>query len=68
MKKDGVKYISIMTDHGHRAGQDHFVIIVTWAGKDSEGKRCLKFFCPSIDLAGHTSIESTEAVNNVITR
>jgi hypothetical protein len=68
MNKDGVKYISIMTDHGHRAGQDHFVIIVTWAGKDSEGKRCLKFFCPSIDSAGHTSIESAEAVKTVITR
>jgi len=68
MKNDGVKYISIMTDHGHRAGQDHFVIIVTWAGRDNKGKRCLKFFCPSIDSAGHTSMESAEAVNNVVSR
>jgi hypothetical protein len=32
MKNDGAKVVSIITDHGHRAGQDHFVIIVTWPG------------------------------------
>ena len=54
IKDDGAKTISIICDHGHRGGQDHFVIIIVWSEwKDSKKTdRTLKFFCPSIDHAG----------------
>ena len=66
MKNDGAKVFSIITDHGHWAGQDHFVVIVTWSGRDSNGNRTIKFFCLSIDLAGHHAVEAAKAVKNAI--
>jgi hypothetical protein len=44
MKNEGAKVVSIITDHGHQAGQDHFVIIVTWPGRDIDKNRTIKFF------------------------
>lgn len=58
IKDNDVNCISIMVDHGHRAGQDHLVIIIVYPGVDSNGRRSLKFFCPSIDSAGHESAET----------
>jgi len=68
IKDNDVQCISIMVDHGHRAGQDHLVIIIVYPGVDSNGRRTLKFFCPSIDSAGHESAETADAVKNVIDR
>ena len=65
IKDDGSTQVGMMTDHGHRAGQDHFVTVLVWSGRDSNGSRTLKFFCPSIDLAGHTAQEAADGVKNV---
>ena len=68
IRKDGATKIGIITDHGHRGGQDHFVIVVIWSGKDEEGRRTLKAFCPSIDSAGHTAAEAANGVKSVFDR
>ena len=68
IKDDGAKLIGVMMDHGHRAKQDHFVIVIIWSGLDSKGRMTYKYFCPSIDSAGHTGEEAAEAVKNVIER
>ena len=58
IKCDGVKEVAIITDHGHKGGQDHFIIVLVWYGKDKNGNDVVKFFCPSIDYAGHTAKEA----------
>lgn len=68
MKDDGAKVAGIMTDHGHRWYQDHFVVVVCWSGYDSDDKRTLKFFCPSIDSAGHSALQAAKAVETVMKR
>ena len=69
IKKDGSKHVSIITDHGHRGGQDHFVIVVIWSGKDPEtGRMTTKAACPSIDSAGHTAEQASDAVKTVFER
>ena len=57
IKCGGVKEVAIITDHGHRGGQDHFVIVLVWYGKDKNGNDVVQFFCQSIDYAGHTAKE-----------
>ena len=32
IKEDGAVEVSIISDHGHRGGQDHFVIVIVWSG------------------------------------
>ena len=68
MKKDGVKRVGMMTDHGHRAGQDHFVVIFVWVGKDEHGNPTVKTFCPSIDKAGHTTEAAAKGVEAIVKR
>ena len=51
IKDNGAMQVGMMTDHGHRAGQDHFIIVLVWSGRDINDSRTLKFFCPTIDLA-----------------
>ena len=71
IKDDGAKFVGIMCDHGHRGGQDHFVIIIVWSGwRDRKNKkgRTVKFFCPSIDHAGHKAVEAAKAVKVVVDR
>ena len=63
MKNDGAEVISITTDHGHQMNQDHFFIVVAWPVRDTDGNRTVKFFCPSIDSAGHHAVEAAEAVH-----
>jgi hypothetical protein len=58
--------IGVITDHGHRAGQEHFVIVIIWSGYDKEGGETYKYFCPSIDSAGHTAEKASEALKNVL--
>ena len=62
------KYCGVISDHGHRGGQDHFVVVVVWAGYDENGNKTLKFFCPSIDSAGHSAQEAANGVKNVLDR
>ena len=68
MKEDGVAEVGMMTDHGHRAGQDHFVVLFVWAGKDENGEMTLKSFCPSIDKAGHSTEAAAKGVQSVVQR
>ena len=68
MKEDGATNVGIITDHGHRHKQDHFVIVICWAGKDKDGKRTLKFFCPSIDKVGHSAKQAANGVKKVLER
>ena len=68
IKDDGATKIGIVTDHGHRGGQDHFVILLCWSGRKKNGARTLKFFCPSIDRCGHTAQQAAEGVKKVTQR
>ncbi len=68
MKQDGATVYCMMTDHGHRAGQEHFVILFCWAGRDENGNMTYKFFCPSVDSAGHSAELASEAAKKVIER
>ena len=38
IKNNNVKWIAFMVDHGKRSGIEHFVKIIIWAGRDSDGK------------------------------
>ena len=67
IKEDGAESVGIMTDHGHRSGQDHFVVVITWSGK-IDNQRRIKYFCPSIDSSGHTALEAAQAVKLVFER
>ena len=66
IKDDKAKLVGIITDHGHRGGQDHFMVVVCWAGKNKKGHKTYKHFCPSIDHAGHSAQEAADAIKNVI--
>ena len=68
IKDDKAKLVGIITDHGHRGGQDHFMVVVCWAGKNKKGHRTYRHFCLSIDHAGHSAQEADDAVKNVIER
>ena len=62
MKEDGVQKIGLMTDHGHRKGQDHFVKIISWAGKNENDDWTIKFHCVDVDSSGHSAKEAAHAV------
>lgn len=64
--KDGAEMVGIITDHGNRHDQDHFVIVVIWSGLDKQGHPTYKYFCPSIDSAGHTAKQASDAIRNVL--
>ena len=60
--KDGAKNICIITDHGHRKGQDHFVKLICWAGKDDNGEWTIKYHCLDVDIGGHSAENAANAV------
>ena len=61
--KDGAKHLCLITDHGHRKDQDHFVKLIVWAGVDATtGRRTLKFHCLDVDIGGHTTTAAAKAV------
>jgi len=66
IKDDGAKVVAAMGDHGHRGGQDHYVVVLVWSGKDDNGNKTVKFFVPSIDKAGHKTKNVGDAVKNVL--
>ena len=68
IKDDGAKKVGIISDHGHRGKQGHFVVVIIWSGKDENGNDTLKFFCPSIDNAGHSGANAAEAMQKVLDR
>lgn len=68
IEKDGAKEVGIVTDHGHRGGQDHFVIVVIWSGLDENNRPTFRYCCPSIDSAGHTADEAARGVKTVLDR
>ena len=53
-------------DHGHSAGQDHFVLVIIWLGFDSDNNPTYIYCCPIIDLTGHSEEEVEQAVKNVL--
>ena len=46
IKNDGAKTVGVITDHGHRGGQDHFVIVISWSGLTSNGEKTVKICVP----------------------
>ncbi len=68
IKQDKAEMVGIIMDHGHRGGQDHFVIVVVWSGYDNDCNQTFKFFCPSIDSAGHSAEEVAKALKKVLDR
>jgi hypothetical protein len=43
MKQDKAEMVGIIMDHGHRGGQDHFVIVVVWSGHNNDCNHTFKF-------------------------
>lgn len=39
IRKDGATEVCLICDHGHRGGQDHFVIVICWAAIDGTTKK-----------------------------
>ena len=60
--KDGAKHICIITDHGHRKGQDHFVKLICWAGKDDNDEWTIKYHCVDADIGSHSAKGAADAV------
>ncbi len=60
--KDKATKFALITDHGHRKGQDHFVKLLVWAGYDENGKPTTKVHCLDIDIGGHSTAEAAAAV------
>ena len=40
---DNPTQLALQADHGHRQGQDHFVKLLIWAGRDEEGNMIIKY-------------------------
>lgn len=55
-------------DHGHRCGQDHFVIVLVWSGYDSKAQPTYKYRCLSVDSAGHSAEDASKALKRVLKR
>ena len=60
--QDGAKKLGLVTDHGHRKGQDHLVKLLTWAGWDKDGNPTIKTHCIDIDMGGHSGEDAAAAV------
>ena len=41
IKDNGAKTASMMTDHGHRGGKDHFIVLLVWSGLDENQNQTL---------------------------
>ena len=52
---DEAKHFALITDHGKRAGLEHFVKILVWVGWEDEGKtkKTIKFHCLDVDTSVH---------------
>ena len=53
MKEDLVREFGLTADHGHRKDQDHFVKLISWAGKDEDDNWTIKFHC--VDIVSMTT-------------
>jgi hypothetical protein len=66
MKKFGKKLqATLVTDHGHRKGFDHFVKMIIWTSY-VDGKYVLRHFNLDIDKGGHTTVEAANAIHKSI--
>lgn len=52
-----------MTDHGNRAGVDHFVKMIVWTSVDKNGQFKLNHFNLDIDKGGHTTVAAANAIH-----
>ena len=66
IKEDMVEHsggaLGLTTDHGHRKGQDHFVKLLSWTGRDENDMWTVKFYCLDIDSSGHSAEEAASAI------
>ncbi|EJK54705.1 hypothetical protein THAOC_25645, partial [Thalassiosira oceanica] len=67
IKKDKARHLGLITDHGHRGDQDHFVKLVIWAGFDEDENWTMKYFCLDVDSGGHSALEAAVAVKKSVT-
>ena len=67
IKNDGAKKIGIMSDHGHRSGQDHLVKIASWSGYDSRTRsKTIKRRIINIDSGSHTAKGCADAIKKSV--
>eukprot|EP00956_Cyclotella_meneghiniana_P026149 scaffold55872_cov78-Cyclotella_meneghiniana.AAC.1 len=55
--------ITLVTDHGNRAGVDHFVKMIVWTSIDKAGRHKLNHFNLDIDKGGHTTVAAANAIH-----
>lgn len=60
--EDNARSFALVTDHGKRAGMEHFVKLLCWFGKDKEGNETLKFHCIDVDSSNHTGRDCAKAI------
>ena len=61
MKDDNVRNAGLVSDHGNRAGFEHFVKLMTWAGMDEDGFWTIKFHL--VDVVSISIVSSLVYMN-----
>ena len=59
---DGATFFALVTDHGKRAGMEHFVKLLCWFGKDKNGNETIKYHCIDVDTSNHTGRDCARAI------
>ena len=57
-----------MVDHGKRSGIEHFVKVISWAGKDDDGNRVIKHFCLDVDKSSHSAVGCANATKTSLNK
>jgi hypothetical protein len=68
IQNDGADLVGVITDHGHRAGQEHFVIVIIWSGYDKDGWQNIQIFLSKHRLCGAYAEKASESLKNVLER
>jgi len=58
IKDDGASFGAVMVDHGNRNGQEHFVKVLIWEGRDGTPQ----FFCLDTDQCSHSADDCADAI------
>eukprot|EP00984_Skeletonema_dohrnii_P034508 scaffold33580_cov171-Skeletonema_dohrnii-CCMP3373.AAC.1 len=66
MVDDNATSFALITDHGKRAGMEHFVKLLCWFGKDKEGREIIKFHCIDVDTSNHSGEDCAAAIKKSV--
>lgn len=64
-EEENVIKLCLITDHGHKEDQDHFVKLVCWAGFNEDRNLSIKYHCHDIEESGHSTNEAVKAIKTL---